>query len=255
MYTQHCYLLKDILELYYVDTSSKIAKKKAVFKPNPNAYRTRTSATSNDDGDMTTMTTAATTTHKRRRRTKTAKAMALEEATYDDEDEAAEESAFGKKSGDDVPYEEDDATANDDDDAPSPLPAKRRKTLISAKDEPITDAILDIGRRKEDLVPLSEATNLCAVRCKFCRKEKGTGVIWVKSLTEQHLYVKVAAFYRLHLKDCEHCPPPVLAKFKSLKATQSKRGRKDFWIKSALKQGLVTVVDDMGRNVGIAFKE
>ena len=253
LYTQHCYLLKDILELYYVDTSSKIAKKKAVYKPNPNAWRTKTSANSNDDGDMTT---DAMTTHKRRRRTKTAKAMALEEAKYDhDEDEAAEEGAFGKKSGDDVPYEEDDATANDDDDAPSLLPAKRRKTLTSAKDEPITDAILDIGRRKEDLMPLSEATNLCAVRCKFCRKEKGTGVIWVKSLSEQHLYVKVAAFYRLHLKDCKHCPPSVLAKFKSLKAIQSKRGRKDFWIKSALKQGLVTVVDDMGRNVGIAFKE
>ena len=77
LYTQHCYLLKDILELYYVDTSSKIAKKKAVYKPNPNAWRTKTSANSNDDGDMTT---DAMTTHKRRRRTKTAKAMALEEA-------------------------------------------------------------------------------------------------------------------------------------------------------------------------------
>ena len=254
LHTQHCFLLKDILELYYVDTSSEIAKKKAVYKPNPNANRTKTSANSNDVGDMTT---DATTTHKRRSRTKTAKAMLLEEAKYDDEDEAAEESAFGKKSGDDVlyMYEEEDATANDDDDAPSLLPAKRRKTLTSVMDEPITDAIVEIGRRKENTMPLSEATNLCAVRCKFCRKENGTGVIWVKSLTEQHLYTKVAAFYRLHLKDCEHCPPSVLATFKSLKATQSKRGRKVFWIKSALKQGLVTVVDDMGRNVGIAFKE
>ena len=252
--TQHCYLLKDILELYYVDTSSEIAKKKAVYKPNPNANRTKTSANSNDVGDMTT---DATTTHKRRRRTKTAKAMTLKEAKYDhDEDEAAEEgAAFGKKSGDDVPYEEDDATANDDDDAPSLLLAKRRKTLTSPMDESITDSIVEIGRRKENTMPLSEATNLCAVRCKFCRKENGTGVIWVKSLTEQHLYTKVAAFYRLHLKDCEHCPPSVLATFKSLKTTQRKRGRKVFWIKSALKQGLVTVVDDMGRNVGIAFKE
>ena len=221
----------------------------AVFKPNPNANRVITkSATSNEDGDMTT---AVTTTHKRRR-TKTAKAMALEE--YGDEEEAAEGNISGKKPGDDVPYEEEDATANDDD-ATSPLPAKRRKTLTSAKDEPIIDPYVEIGKRKEDMMPLSEATNLCAVRCKFCRKERGTGVIWVKSLTQQHLYVKVAAFYRLHLKDCKHCPPSVLAKFKSLKATQSKRGRKDFWIKSALKQGLVTVVDDMDRAVGIAFKE
>ena len=222
----------------------------AVFKPKPNANRVITkSATSNEDGDMTT---AVTTTHKRRR-TKTAKAMALEE--YGDEEEAAEGNISGKKPGDDVPYEEEDATANDDD-ATSPLPAKRRKTLTSAKDEPIIDPYyVEIGKRKEDMMPLSGATNLCAVRCKFCRKERGTGVIWVKSLTQQHLYVKVAAFYRLHLKDCKHCPPSVLAKFKSLKATQSKRGRKDFWIKSALKQGLVTVVDDMDRAVGIAFKE
>ena len=176
--------------------------------------------------------------------------MALDEADDDDV-----ENIFGKKEDADDSHEEEYSPSPTTDGASSPLPAKRRKTLISAKDEPITDAILDIGKRKEDLMPLSEATNLCAVRCKFCRKEKGTGVIWVKSLTEQHLYVKVAAFGRLHLQHCKHCPPAVLAKFKSLKATENKRGRKDFWVKSALKQGLVTVVDDEGRPVGIAFNE
>ena len=132
--------------------------------------------------------------------------------------------------------------------SPSPLPAKkRRKILTSAKTE--------VQGKKEGTILYSEATNLCAVRCKFCRKEQGTGVVWVKSITEQHLYVKIAAFPRLHLQHCKHCPPAVLAKFNALKATESKRGRKSFWVSSMKKQGFVTVVDEAGRPMGVSFKE
>ncbi len=240
-HTQHCYLLKDILELYYVDTTSKIAKKKsrkaAVLKSTP----VDTAA----DEDMTT----AITTQKRRR-TKTAKAMAWHEADKDGDE--TEESGFGEK--EDMAYEQnEDADDGNDGDAyaPSPLPAKkRRKTLTSAKTE-----VLDIGGKKKDTVLYSEATNLCAVRCKFCRKEQGTGVVWVQSITEQHLYVKIAAFPRLHLQHCKHCPPAVLAKFNALKATERKRGRKSFWVSSMKKQGFVTVVDEAGRPMGVSFKE
>lgn len=196
------------------------------------------------------MTTAITT--QKRQRTKTAKAMAWHEA---DKDEAeTEESGFGeKKDAEDMTYEQnEDADDGNDGDAyapsPSPLPAKkRRKTLTSAKTE--------VQGKKEGTILYSEATNLCAVRCKFCRKEQGTGVVWVKSITEQHLYVKIAAFPRLHLQHCKHCPPAVLAKFNALKATESKRGRKSFWVSSMKKQGFVTVVDEAGRPMGVSFKE
>lgn len=196
------------------------------------------------------MTTAITT--QKRQRTKTAKAMAWHEA---DKDEAeTEESGFGeKKYAEDMTYEQnEDADDGNDGDAyapsPSPLPAKkRRKTLTSAKTE--------VQGKKEGTILYSEATNLCAVRCKFCRKEQGTGVVWVKSITEQHLYVKIAAFPRLHLQHCKHCPPAVLAKFNALKATESKRGRKSFWVSSMKKQGFVTVVDEAGRPMGVSFKE
>ena len=196
------------------------------------------------------MTTAITT--QRRQRTKTAKAMAWHEA---DKDEAeTEESGFGeKKDAEDMTYEQnEDADDGNDGGAyapsPSPLPAKkRRKTLTSAKTE--------VQGKKEGTILYSEATNLCAVRCKFCRKEQGTGVVWVKSITEQHLYVKIAAFPRLHLQHCKHCPPAVLAKFNALKATESKRGRKSFWVSSMKKQGFVTVVDEAGRPMGVSFKE
>ena len=113
----------------------------------------------------------------------------------------------------------------------------------------------EVQGKKEGTILYSEATNLCAVRCKFCRKEQGTGVVWVKSITEQHLYVKIAAFPRLHLQHCKHCPPAVLAKFNALKATESKRGRKSFWVSSMKKQGFVTVVDEAGRPMGVSFKE
>ena len=196
------------------------------------------------------MTTAITT--QKRQRTKTAKAMAWHEA---DKDEAeTEESGFGeKKDAEDMTYDQnEDANDGNDGDAyapsPSPLPAKkRRKTLTSAKTE--------VQGKKEGTILYSEATNLCAVRCKFCRKEQGTGVVWVKSITEQHLYVKIAAFPRLHLQHCKHCPPAVLAKFNALKATESKRGRKSFWVSSMKKQGFVTVVDEAGRPMGVSFKE
>lgn len=196
------------------------------------------------------MTTAITT--QKRQRTKTAKAMAWHEA---DKDEAeTEESGFGeKKYAEDMTYEQnEDADDGNDGDAyapsPSPLPAKkRRKILTSAKTE--------VQGKKEGTILYSEATNLCAVRCKFCRKEQGTGVVWVKSITEQHLYVKIAAFPRLHLQHCKHCPPAVLAKFNALKATESKRGRKSFWVSSMKKQGFVTVVDEAGRPMGVSFKE
>ena len=196
------------------------------------------------------MTTAITT--QKRQRTKTAKAMAWHEA---DKDEAeTEESGFGeKKDAEDMTYEQnEEADDGNDGDAyppsPSPLPAKkRRKTLTSAKTE--------VQGKKEGTILYSEATNLCAVRCKFCRKEQGTGVVWVKSITEQHLYVKIAAFPRLHLQHCKHCPPAVLAKFNALKATESKRGRKSFWVSSMKKQGFVTVVDEAGRPMGVSFKE
>ena len=240
-YTQHCYLLKDILELYYVDTASTIAKKKAK-KAKKAAMSKSTPDDTAADEDMTT----AITTQKRRR-TKTAKAMAWHET---DKDEAEAE----KEDAEDMPCEhnEDADNGNDGDAyAPSPLPAKkRRKTLTSGKAE-----VLDIGGKKEDTILYSEATNLCAVRCKFCRKEQGTGVVWVQSITEQHLYVKIAAFPRLHLQHCKHCPPAVLAKLNALKATERKRGRKSFWVSSMKKQGFVTVVDEAGRPMGVSFKE
>ena len=237
-HTQHCYLLKDILELYYVDTASTIAKKKA--------KKAAMSKSTPDDAAVAEDMSNAITSQKRRR-TKTAKAMAWHET---DKDEAEAE----KEDAEDMPCEhnEDADNGNDGDAyAPSPLPAKkRRKTLTSAKTE-----VLDIGGKKEDTILYSEATNLCAVRCKFCRKEQGTGVVWVQSITEQHLYVKIAAFPRLHLQHCKHCPPAVLAKLNALKATERKRGRKSFWVSSMKKQGFVTVVDEAGRPMGVSFKE
>ena len=84
---------------------------------------------------------------------------------------------------------------------------------------------------------------------------QGTGIIRPPSLEEGHWYIKILRMENTHfLNKCPKAPRELLDKLQALKK-ERKRGLKRSWKANALKQGLVTVVNDVGEPLGVSFPE